>query len=117
MTIKQLIEILNNKKEIPSPEKAPISFYLYLQNGEEIELNLDSLSAFNVAYDICFNFKGNQKLFDIKLQNKIIDFISACRYAGEGGLEKLRQDACELLREINDNNTKSAMEQWWNDQD
>lgn len=56
-------------------------------------------------------------MINIILTEKIILFLNACKYAGEGGLEKLRKDASELLKEIDDNSTKSAMEQWWNDQD
>lgn len=60
MTVKELLSILNNKDEIPSPEHAEIFFYFTNESGEDVDLELDSVGAFNISTDITFTFiKGD----------------------------------------------------------
>jgi hypothetical protein len=55
--VKELMDILNNKQEIPRPEDAELCFYFTGEDGEEIELKLKSVGAFSISTDITFGFE------------------------------------------------------------
>jgi hypothetical protein len=55
MTVQELMDILNNKKEIPNPKKAELYFYLTKNDGETVLLELSNMSAFDISTDIIAN--------------------------------------------------------------
>jgi hypothetical protein len=57
VTVKELMDILNNKEEIPNPENAELCFYLTDKNGETIDIELKSMGAFSISSDITMEFK------------------------------------------------------------
>ena len=57
MFVQELLDILNNKQEIPNPSKSELLFYVTNENEETIELNLDDIIAFDINSDIEFIFK------------------------------------------------------------
>ena len=57
MFVQELLDILNNKQEIPNPSKSELLFYVTNENEETIELNLDDIIAFDISSDIEFIFK------------------------------------------------------------
>lgn len=61
MNIQELLDILNNKHEIPSPEHAELCFYFKKDDDSEITLKLDSIGAFNISTDITFTFSEDKE--------------------------------------------------------
>ena len=57
MTVQELLNILNNKKEIPKPENAEICFYLLKENGDEVDLQINGIGAFDISTDVTISFK------------------------------------------------------------
>lgn len=55
-TVQDLLDILNNKDEIPKPENAELCFYLTDKDGKEIGLELKSVGAFAISTDITVGF-------------------------------------------------------------
>jgi len=60
ITAAQLIEVLTDKHEVPDPEYAELCFYLEDENGEEHDLELKSIGAFDISTDITFTFDINE---------------------------------------------------------
>ena len=56
MTVSDLQNMLNNKYEIPRPELAEICFYFEDEDGNEIDLKLQGIGAFDISTDITFTF-------------------------------------------------------------
>jgi len=56
MTAQDLLDILNDKYEIPRPELANLCFYYTDDNNKEIILKIDSIGAFDISTDITFQF-------------------------------------------------------------
>lgn len=46
MTAQELLDILNNKDEVPKPENAKLYFYLIDKGGNEISLKLTAIGMF-----------------------------------------------------------------------
>jgi hypothetical protein len=57
MTVKELMDILNNKEEIPRPENAELCFYFKKENGDCIDIKLTGIGAFSISTDITFTFE------------------------------------------------------------
>jgi hypothetical protein len=57
MTVKDLMDILKNKQEIPRPEDAELCFYFTNEDGETIDLKLKSVGAFSFSTDITIGFE------------------------------------------------------------
>ena len=57
MTVKELIDILNDKKNVPNPEVSELCFYLDKENGETVNLELKRIGAFSISTDITFEFE------------------------------------------------------------
>ncbi len=68
-TIQDLLNVLNNPREIPRPDVAEICFYLEKENGEEICLKLVSIGAFDISTDITFTFLEDKNPVLIKPVN------------------------------------------------
>ena len=66
MTVKELLDILNNRYEIPKPEVADICFYLKDEDGETIDLKLVGIGAFDISTDITFTFEVDDEPVIIK---------------------------------------------------
>ena len=56
MTVAELLELFNNKYEIPEPELAELCFYFEDKNGEEIDLKVKRIGAFDISTDITITF-------------------------------------------------------------
>ena len=56
MTVLDLLNVLNNKYEIHDPSKDELCFYFTGKNGEEINLKINHISAFNISTDINIGF-------------------------------------------------------------
>jgi hypothetical protein len=53
-----LLDVLNNRDEIPDPSKAELCFYLEGENyQDEPSLKLASIGAFDISTDITMGFK------------------------------------------------------------
>ena len=57
MYVQELLDILNNKEEIPDPKLAELCFYLTDEDGNEKDLNLDTVGAFDICRDVTVGFK------------------------------------------------------------
>ena len=57
MTVQELLDILNNKKEIPNPENAELCFYFKEENGDCVDAKIASIAAFTISTDITFTFE------------------------------------------------------------
>lgn len=64
MTVQKLLDILNNKYEIPDPAKAELCFYYTDNTGKEINLKLDRMGAFSISTDITIGFVEDEN-FDV----------------------------------------------------
>jgi len=60
MTVAELMKILNNKHEIPSPKDAEICFY-FNGGGKQLQLKLKSVGAFDISTDITFTFTEDKE--------------------------------------------------------
>lgn len=56
-TVQKLLDILNNREEIPNPEVAELCFYLTDEDGNEFDLELTRVGAFDISTDITVGFK------------------------------------------------------------
>lgn len=56
MFVQELLDILNNKEEIPRPEVAELCFYLK-EGEDEADLKLVSIGAFDISTDVTVGFE------------------------------------------------------------
>ena len=56
MTVAELLKVLNNKYEIPSPEHAELCFYFEDENRKVIDLKIKAIGSFDISTDITFTF-------------------------------------------------------------
>jgi len=57
MYVQELLDILNNREEIPDPEIAELCFFVEDENRNEVELELCHVGAFTISTDITIGFK------------------------------------------------------------
>lgn len=56
MYVQELLDILNNKEEIPNPEVAELCFFL-TQGEDESDLKLVHIGAFDISTDVTVGFE------------------------------------------------------------
>ena len=66
MTVQELLNVLNNKYEIPDPTKAELCFYYTDKEGKEINLKLNRMGAFSISTDITIGFIEDEDFNTIK---------------------------------------------------
>ena len=57
MFVQELLDILNNTEEIPDPSIAELCFYITDKDGNEKDLDLDTIGAFDISRDVTVEFK------------------------------------------------------------
>jgi hypothetical protein len=66
MTVAELMKILKNKYEIPSPKDAELCFYFEDENGKKVDLKIKSIGAFDISTDIIITFIEDKEPIIIK---------------------------------------------------
>jgi hypothetical protein len=65
MTVQEMLDVLNNRDEIPDPSKAELCFYLEGKDyKDEPSLRLTSIGAFDISTDITVGFKFEDETDD-----------------------------------------------------